>query len=370
MLICSLLVLCSLSVFASAMPDADDNISVSLTGINTDFLLVEPSSKIVFPYNMKVFDLSAPTRISVSLGLLGFEHKGKKYTSPNILVMGPGDVVRFTAKATKKYAYKGYLSLSVEKAKIKIINRVSLEEYVRTVLATEISPKADIEVIKAQAVAVRTWAVKKIEAENYHLCDTTHCQTYRGYSPNAALGKAVAETKGLILTYEKKPISAMYCTDCGGITSSWDEVYGKGRAPYLASAKDPFPVEHLKWKYEIKDTDLAKKVKLSSLETCVIDKKYSTGRVKTISFVSKKETKSKTGEEFRSLMGTNNIKSTLFAVSKKNNTFVFEGVGFGHCYGMCQKTAGEMGKRGWNYKKILLYFYKDTVLEKYILKNK
>lgn len=137
--------------------------------------------------------------------------------------------------------YRGYLEIALnQSSSLTAINVVHLEDYVRGVVPAELSPDAfpEKEALKAQAVAARTYAVKRrgeFEAEGYDLCATPACQVYRGIAVERPLSNAaVAETAGEILTFGGKPVDALYTSTCGGRTENAENVFSQ-KEPYLVS---------------------------------------------------------------------------------------------------------------------------------------
>ncbi|MBL8150542.1 MAG: SpoIID/LytB domain-containing protein [Blastocatellia bacterium] len=137
--------------------------------------------------------------------------------------------------------YRGKLEIYFNKrGRLSVINRLQMEDYIRGVVANELSPSGfpAIEAIKAQAVAARTYAVYNLgqfESEGYDLLPTALSQVYGGMSTEHQLSdKAVEETAGLIATYKDKPINALYTSTCGGRTESSEFVFTEA-VPYLVS---------------------------------------------------------------------------------------------------------------------------------------
>jgi hypothetical protein len=137
--------------------------------------------------------------------------------------------------------YRGYLEATVNGSNaLTVVNVVSLEDYLRGVVPAELSPEAfpEKEALKAQAIAARTYAVKRrgqFEAGGYDLCATAACQVYRGYAAERPLSNAaVAETAGEVLTFEGELIDALYTSTCGGRTENAENVFSE-RQPYLVS---------------------------------------------------------------------------------------------------------------------------------------
>ncbi|HUP49633.1 MAG TPA: SpoIID/LytB domain-containing protein [Thermoanaerobaculia bacterium] len=122
---------------------------------------------------------------------------------------------------------------------LNVINELNLEEYLYGVVPAELGPRVydELEALKAQAVAARTYAVRNLgqfRAEGYDICPGPACQAYIGFSGEEALStQAVRETAGLILTHEGKPIDALYTSTCGGETSDVSTMFPGRTDPYL-----------------------------------------------------------------------------------------------------------------------------------------
>ena len=119
-----------------------------------------------------------------------------------------------------------------------VVNELGLEDYVRGVVANELSPGGypAIEALKAQAIAARTYALKnrgQFMSQGFDLLPTTRSQVYRGLtSENALSSRAVDETRGLIATYDGEPINALYTSTCGGRTEDAENIFNQS-VPYL-----------------------------------------------------------------------------------------------------------------------------------------
>src|SRR5215467_7831479 len=120
------------------------------------------------------------------------------------------------------------------------VNELPLEQYLLGVVPNELSPSTfgQIEALKAQAVAARTYAVKNLgqyRREGYDICDTDACQVYMGAGTEDQLSsRAAEETRGVIATYNNQPINALYSSTCGGRTESSENIFGE-KVPYLVS---------------------------------------------------------------------------------------------------------------------------------------
>ena len=124
-----------------------------------------------------------------------------------------------------------------------IINELNLEEYLYGVVPAELGPSVydEIEALKAQAVAARTYAVRNLgqfAAEGYDICPGPACQAYAGFGGEHKMStQAVQETRGLVMTHEGKPIDALYTSTCGGETSDVATMFPGRTDPWLKAVR-------------------------------------------------------------------------------------------------------------------------------------
>ncbi len=135
--------------------------------------------------------------------------------------------------------YRGLLEVRPAEAdRVTVVNVVHLEDYLRGVVPNELSPEAfpQLEALKAQAVAARTYALSHLgdySSKGYDVCATPSCQVYRGRSSEHALtDRAVEETKGIVATWQGRAIRAYYTSTCGGHTEDGRAIFDDD-APYL-----------------------------------------------------------------------------------------------------------------------------------------
>jgi stage II sporulation protein D len=135
--------------------------------------------------------------------------------------------------------YRGRIEVFTNlRGTLTVVNELGLEDYVRGVVANELSPGGypAIEALKAQAIAARTYALKnrgQFLSQGFDLLPTTRSQVYRGLtSENALSSRAVDETRGIIATYQSEPINALYTSTCGGRTEDSENIFNEA-IPYL-----------------------------------------------------------------------------------------------------------------------------------------
>jgi stage II sporulation protein D len=138
-------------------------------------------------------------------------------------------------------SYRGVLEIfGNTRNSLTVVNELPLEEYLLGVVPNELSPSTfgQLEALKAQAVAARTYIVKNMgqyKQEGYDICDTDACQVYFGAGTEDPLAtRAVMETRGMIATYAGQPINALYSSTCGGRTESSENIFSE-KLPYLVS---------------------------------------------------------------------------------------------------------------------------------------
>ena len=135
--------------------------------------------------------------------------------------------------------YRGRFVARAAGGEVLLINELNMESYLLGVVPVEMGPAVfpELEALKAQAVAARTYAVAHLgdhDAEGYDLCATPACQAYHGFGSEHSLStRAVRETAGLIATYEGVPIDAMYTSTCGGHTEDAAVLFPDRAQPYL-----------------------------------------------------------------------------------------------------------------------------------------
>jgi len=161
------------------------------------------------------------------------------------VVMPAGARVRIEPPASpleiEARAYRGALEIfGNSRNTLTVVNELPLEDYLRGVVPNELSPAAfgQLEALKAQAVAARTYIQRNMgqyKNEGYDICATDACQVYFGVLTEDALAtRAVMETRGVVATYDGRPINALYSSTCGGRTEDAEHIFNE-KVPYLVS---------------------------------------------------------------------------------------------------------------------------------------
>ena len=136
--------------------------------------------------------------------------------------------------------YRGQVRARAVGNEVLVINELNLESYLKGVVPVEMGPSVfpELDALKAQAVAARTYAVAHLgdhEDEGWDLCATPACQVYYGRSAEHSLSnRAIEETAGLVAAFQGQPINAMYTSTCGGHTEDAAELFAENHPqPYL-----------------------------------------------------------------------------------------------------------------------------------------
>lgn len=172
---------------------------------------------------------------SAALRLVDASYDARMAERPRVVAVPGGSHLEIEGKP-----YRGIVEFRIDKfGLVRPINWVGAESYLNGVVPAELGPEIwpQLEALKAQAVAARTYLYKNLgqfDEDGYDLCATPRCQVYSGVSAEHPLSdRAVAGTRGEILQFEGKPISALYTATCGGHTENGFEIFPEEKGPYL-----------------------------------------------------------------------------------------------------------------------------------------
>lgn len=256
------------------------------------------------------------------------------------------------------------------------ISAVPFEEYIVGVVSGEMPAEFQLEALKSQAVAARSYAYIEMQKhinENYDVVDTVMNQVYisekelkekwkEEYKEKInKIRKAVVETRGEYIFYDGKVIQALFFSTSPGKTENVEEVFAES-LPYLRSVDSSFE-KGVSPVFEEQKTflkqDFCQKLNLKICDKIVINLKEqtSTGRVKQIEINSQLFK----GTEVSSLLG---LRSNYFQIEEKENTIYITTKGFGHGVGMSQYGAEALARKGYTYDKILKHYYTGVEIKK------
>lgn len=246
---------------------------------------------------------------------------------------------------------------------ITFINQIDVDKYVASVILSETYPNLPYEFYKAKAIVVRTYTIYMINIEKKHindkydLCNTTHCQLYRGKCNNQTIINACNETKNMIIVdNDNLPILAVYHSNSGGLTNSSENYWGKS-LPYLITKNDEYSTKskNSTWTYT-----MPKEQWLSYLAKFGIDSTNKNFENATNFYQPLRKKFFIDTLTLRKIREDFNLKSTYFNITTEGDKVIFNGRGYGHGVGLSQEGAIEMAKEGKTFTEILDFYYPNT----------
>lgn len=248
------------------------------------------------------------------------------------------------------------------------ISTLELEDYVVGVVAAEMPASFELEALKAQAVAARTYAVYKMNNNReYDLVIGTSDQSYiteeemknkwsndydKYYSKVVT---AVTDTKNEVIKYDNQVIQSFYFSMSNGYTENSSFVFGE--KPYLESVEsswDNSTLSNFSVQKEYTRKEFCSLLNITCEDISISDINLSeSNRIYSLKINDKKYL----GTELRKKL---NLRSTDFKIEINNKNIIITTEGYGHGVGMSQYGANGMAKEGYSYKEILTHYYTDT----------
>ena len=316
--------------------------------------------------------------------------------------------------------FRGALQLIEEDGLLRAINVLSVEAYLTSVISSEMSANASLELLKAHAVISRSWLIRILNENHNHnenhndncqlstdtiirwydneahvgfdVCADDHCQRYQGITrqTNPNVVKAIEATRGEVLTYEGKICDARFSKCCGGMTEVFESCWENIRHPYLVAKPDPYcntsdvsilsqvlngydqeTADFYRWNVHYTTDELSELVRRKSgidfgrIIDLIPEERGASGRIVTLRIVGERRTVTVGKElEIRKWLSESHLYSSAFDVEKTPDGFTLHGKGWGHGVGLCQIGAAVMGERGFSYREILDFYYPNTTLTK------
>lgn len=308
-----------------------------------------------------------------------------------VMVVVPAVLVRGCSPGTQKPSsatpVSSGLSITVHFTDDDRVETMPLEEYIKGVVAAELSPKFELEAMKAQAVVARTFAIRRMRIFGGGGCphnpkadicaDPRFGQAFisrdglrkkfgimGSYRFWRQVERAEAETRGLIVTYQGEPIDAVYHSTSVGATEDAADVWGID-LPYLKSVPDQFAGES-PFKEETKTFTFKEVAKLIGQDSIPVSagrkpieivERTSSGRAKSIRIGQKVLP----ARDVREKLG---LRSTDMTVTISGKQINITTRGYGHGVGLSQYGANGLAKLGKNYEDIITYYYTGVTIER------
>ncbi len=282
------------------------------------------------------------------------------------LELAPEDgVVRHDGRA-----YRGALRIEAHEGGLRVINLVDLEAYLRGVVPSEMSASWPMEALKAQAVAARSYTLASLDhAADYDVCASDACQVYRGVAAeHPRSDRAVHETEGIVIAWRGAPAVAYYHADSGGALASSGEVWGR-ELPYLRNGTDvPVDSPHRGWTFRLDPAALAAALAaegraVGTPSGLTVLARSPSGRVARAELAGSAGRTSLAGPALTRVLRAVGLKSTRISVT---GPLTVRGDGWGHGVGMSQYGARALALRGYDYGRILAYYYPGVGLQRRI----
>jgi stage II sporulation protein D len=311
---------------------------------------------------------------------------------PPVRVTGEADGVLIDGRTYRG----GALLVAPTPGRITAVNIVEMEEYLLGVVPHEIGrrPPAEIEVVKAQAIAARTYAVGHMgrrEALGFDFFATVQDQVYRGSTDeDSVANRAVRETRGEVILHDGRPILAYYSSTCGGHTAAIEDVWRQAPLPYLKSESDMIPgtdqaycspSSRYRWVERWTGAELATILSrtmvrrrgadappIRRVDDVRIERRSPAGRAQETAIIVDGERHVVFGDSVRWILHateTRPLNGTFFDLIAEPGpdglaTLEARGGGWGHGIGMCQWGAIGRARAGHDYRRILTHYYRGT----------
>lgn len=319
------------------------------------------------------------------------EISGKNFRGKDLQLVSESTEVPVTYKGK---SYRGTISIIPDGNEIRIINLLSLEDYLKGVIPKEMpTGKGNeyYEALKAFTICARTYSVikQKESRKQFDVFADTRDQVYGGSGyEKEIINEVVDETRGMILTYDGKPAVTFYHSTCGGYTEDAKNVFPKMNLPYLVSIKDgaePFCSISPKftWKETFSENSFIQRLVTAgylknsdySVKEVNINSTFRSGRIDELEIdltdnLMHQRTVKLYGNNIRYVIRTTDNKSILesnnFHINKDSRgNIIINGKGYGHGVGLCQWGALAQSKEGRDYEDILAFYYPGTKIERY-----
>ena len=362
---------------SQAQSEPTINVALSLNASQVK-VLSSKSLHIILPGGKR---FSLPTSASIQPTKKGLLINGKRIEARRAILENRGHDLKLSIQGKpirsqrRQWVVRGDIIVNVQGSHLLVINKVKIEKYVAGVVSSEISPEWHEEVLKAQAVAARTYVLHKKLVNDHPLYDvvaSVQDQVYTGSKQvNDSVKDAVDATRGTVLTYEQRPIFAAYSSTAAGPTEDAFNVWEKD-LPYLKGVDCPFDEESPRYQWETAipfesfEQSLRKEgLTLGAMATLAPYTFTRAGRVNEVRILHSKGELIVRGQDLRRILGYSKIRSTQFRIESIGQEVVFSGKGAGHAVGLCQWGAKEMAELGYRYESILQYYYPGTDLLPY-----
>ncbi len=326
----------------------------------------------------------------------------------------------FHWERSEAQTFGGTLRLVVDRDSLVAINDVPVEDYLASVISSEMKATCPVEYLKASAIVSRSWLLTQMRRRRqddggtqppvgaladgrlvrwydrqehtlFDVCADDHCQRYQGITriANPAVREAVCQTRGQVLTYEGQVCDARFGKCCGGRTNEFQYCWDNVRVPYLTSVEDRFCDVHDRAllaqvlnDYDLETADFHDwtvtltqqqlhdlvcrhlQVEMGAILDLQPLEAGPGGHISLLRVVGQERSVTVGKElEIRKMLSHSHLKSSAFTVERLDmqdgipQRIVLHGHGWGHGVGMCQIGAASMAAQGYDSRAILEHYY-------------
>ena len=331
--------------------------------------------------------------------------------------------INFHWERQETQSFMGTLKLVVDEGKITAINILPVEDYLISVISSEMNATSSLEFLKAHAVVSRSWLFAQMEkrkalcnknegffsfvkTENeyirwydredhtiFDVCADDHCQRYQGLTrqTSPAVEAAVDATRGMVLTYGDEICDARFSKCCGGRSETFGNCWEDASHPYLEAVDDPFcdttdteildqvlngydreAPDFYRWEVTYTPAELSGLIaRRSGIDFGDIEElrpltRGQSGRIVRLLVRGSRRTMVVGKElEIRRWLSESHLRSSNFEVTRDaDGRFILRGRGWGHGVGLCQIGVAVMGAKGYSAREILHHYFPKSTLTK------
>ena len=325
------------------------------------------------------------------------------FAEPTFVLYGVTIGIGFHWERRRDLKFAGQLRIEVDGDKLVAINRIGVEDYLLSVISSEMKSSAGLELLKAHAVISRSWLYRRMEdrraklagtldAEVPHIkfdvCADDCCQRYQGLTMAAGNSCRIAidSTWGQTLQYEGRICDTRYSKCCGGRTELFSSCWEDVDYPYLQPVEDRFCdcedsaiLSQVLNDYDMETRDfhdwtvrypravisdiIRRKTgsDIGLLKFLQPVRTGESGRIVSLMLVGSKGSITISKElAIRKALSENCLKSSAFTSEWVGDTLLLKGKGWGHGVGLCQIGAAVMASEGYDYRQILAKYYQGA----------
>lgn len=323
------------------------------------------SSAIISPHNKTLYS-GENWKIKTTQHKLILQNDRDKVNHflPEMVILKPyqNNPVCISTSNISKRCYRGEIPISAKKDSIEIINRLSVVDYLYSVVSSEMPPGWSPEAVKAQAIVAHTFLLNKLKYRET-ISDSTQDQFYGGVAyENKDYKPYIQEVRNIIITDKNnQPVEALYHSTCAGKTLNNEDVFGNKSLNYLRSVNCPFDKESNFAKATVYTVSQEKLKNLLKTQNLMI-KRDSAGKLKCVQTDNNIYNPYQFWLKLGQKLGWQAVPGIKYNIECNNGLCKLSSKGAGHAVGLCQWGAKGMAEKGYKYQEILKHYYKNIIL--------